>query len=767
MAIFSKRPLFTACMLFMSFCVINYFVSSSVKLAIGAISLMALIFTGILVICKKAVNYSSLCVILCCGAILVSSISSYLFFNVRAESYKQYYGQEHTINATVIDENYDGGNLCGYRIKVNTIDGKADPHLADLNCFYNSAIEIGDNIIMLVTAEGFTDETYGRYNEKISKISDEVFIIYTSKDEDASMITEQSSINLNAFFSKLNSGLSRILTSNIGGENGRLASAILLGNRELLSNITVRDFSRAGVSHILAISGMHMSILMGALMMLLKKMRIKHSVIAVILSAFALFYLALTGFSVSATRSVIMLLIVYLSMLFGSVADSLTSLSLAGVIIMLISPGAILDAGFWMSFSATLGILAYLPAFNKFIEKLTIPIKKHKKLVRGLAVVTSTVAAGIFAIIPLIIVMCIFIKEMSWFSVISSAILSVPTSLIIILSLVFIPFSSVPYISGFIASLITAVSNFMLSHCAEVSKLENVVFSLNYSFAYVFAIIIGLCLACSLIFKSRNIFISLTPFIIAVAIFFGTASIYEISMGEKVKITYLNCSTKADMLVMSNNREVIICDIANGSNSSFNKALDAVYEARATEIKSVMLTRYANSYPSALYNLFSSNIVRELWLPYPRNESEYYKMIPIINVANELGVAVKVYDDTTDLTAFTYVKIEATGDRIARSTELISLISIHSRSDRFTYASPAFNESNLAKTAEKLFSRSDYIIFGNRGPKTKTKYSIPENSRVEMIAFADNTRVAYFEGSDELTATYFLVPERIDVYIDK
>ena len=767
MAIFSKRPLFTACFIFLSFAVLGYFVSPATKVIIMAVSSILLVTAVVLVICRKLKNYSSLLIILSLIAIAGASLLSLLHFDIKAKSYQKYYGAEHTISATVIEERFDGGNLCGYLIEVDTVDGKRDTHKAVLECYYNAALEVGDKVTLLVNASFPESNSGARYNEHLSLLSDGIFITYESYDESASTILSKDIPSLKILFSSLNSRLSKILTYGIQDEEGKLASAILLGNRDLLSNSTIRDFSRAGVSHILAISGLHMSILMGALMMLLKKLHMRNRTVAIIMSALALFYLALTGFSISATRSVIMLTFVYLSMIANEQSDPLTSLSLAGVIIVLISPGSILDGGFWMSFSATLGILSFMPSFNKFANNAFYRLKDAAKWFKPIRAILSALAAGIFAIIPLIIVMCVFIKEMSWFSVISSAILSLPTSLIIILSLIFIPFAKVPYMSYILASSIKWFATLMISFCEKISDIEGVVFSLNYSFSHVFALIIGAGLLCALVFKSRNVFIALIPYVTAVALFAGAIFAYEINVRDAVKITYLNCSAKSDMLVLSNEREAIICDIGNGSNSAFNKAYDEVYNARATEIKSVILTHYENSYTSSLLKLFTKHKVRELWLPKPTNQEDYSKMLPIVDIASAEGVKVKVYDIGSDLTAFTYLNIQVDTDYIERSKEEIVLISINSRGERLTYASPAFNESDLFDIANQHFTKSDYIVFGNKGAKTKTTYSIPKDNRVKAIAFADDVNVAYFNNQDGYDALCFLVPEKIDFYIEK
>lgn len=753
-------------MLFLLFSTLGFFLGSVIKIIICVISFTALAVFITLFICKKISNYSSIFIILCLLAIIFSLLSSLIFFNIRASSYEKYYGEEHTISATVTEEIYQSGNLSSYKINVESIDGEHNRHVSELTCYYNPAFEIGDKFELTVTAEN-TDEDYPtRYNSKLSRLSDGVFILYSSWDQSSLKITGSNTITPRVIFSHINAKLSKTLTSAVSGEEGKLASAILLGNRDLLSNSTKRDFSRAGAAHILAISGLHMSILMGALMYLCKKLGMKTRLIAIVMIIISLTYLGITGFSISATRSVIMLTIVYLSMLASVPSDPLTSLSIAGTVIVLISPGSILDAGFWMSFSATLGILSYMPSYMKFKNNAIYHIKRFRTPVNiGISFITA-IATGIFAMIPLVIIMCVFIRQVSIFSVLSSVILSLATSFILVLSLLLIPFAKIPYISYTLASAIRAIAGFMLSYCGKISDIEGAVFSLNYSFSYIFVIILGIALLCSLIFKFKNVFISLVPYFAVLLIFIGTITLYEFKVQDTVKVSYINASSKSDIIVISNGGEAIVCDIGNGSNKSFNLALNEVYASRATEISAVILTHYENTYPSSLQKLFSTQKVRQLWLPVPQNEADYYKMLPIIEKARLEDVELFTYDVGSTLSAFSFVNIDLQIDNISRSKEEIVLISIYGRRDRLTYASPAFNESSLNDIAGFYFGRSDYVVFGNKGAKTYTDYSIPDGSRVRAIAFADDIRAAYFDTPD-FDVEYFTVSDKIDFYFEK
>ncbi len=771
MNIFTNRPLFTSCMLFLLSSIVGYFLPFLYKIIIMIVAGLILIVSVLLTILKQldaTKKYAFLCITICSSMILASTLSSFLYFNIQQNKYDEYYGNKLCIKATVTSEKYEQSSMGIYTVSVHEIGGEKTNHKATLECQYESALELGDSIQVLVMAQS-PEESGGRFNEKTSMLSDGMFISYISYEPDSLIITECGKVTVKTFFFSVNKRLSGMFTSNISGEAGRLSAAIFLGNKGLLSNTTARDFTRAGVSHILALSGTHMSIIMGAMMLLLKRITTKSKLIAVVLSVFALTYLAITGFSVSATRSVIMLLIVYLSILISGTYDSLTSLSVAGFLIVLISPGAVLDAGFWMSFAATLGILAYMPlfrdAFNRIMHS---PRKWLNFALKILKPISLAVATGLSAFIPLICVMCIFIKELPLYSIVSSLVLSLPSSALILLSMLFLPVANIPFISTAIASAIIFISDTMIGYCDLISNMKGVVLSLNYPFAWIAAIVIGACIIYSLICKSKRVYKVFLPFALSLTLFFGAIWLYESQANDSVKVSYINASSTSDLLVVSCGQGATICDMSNGSKSSYHKILDELYESRITEIDSIVLTRYSYAHNATLSYIFSSEKVYEVWLPYPESLDEYYKMEALFEIAEKNGVNAYLYEYGEVLHTIDSVRIESLRESIDRSKVPLSLISIYTLSDRTVYASPAFNESeSLLQRAELFFSKSKYVVFGNKGPVTKIPYTIENTNKLQAVAFADEERVAYFDSTDIYDLAFFIVPQKIDFYMDK
>jgi hypothetical protein len=227
-------------------------------------------------------------------------------------------------------------------------------------------------------------------------------------------------------------------------------------------------------------------------------------------------------------------------------------------------------------------------------------------------------------------------------------------------------------------------------------------------------------------------------------------------------VSYINVSSTADMLVISSNGETIICDVGAGSNSSYYATLDAVDDARSTEIRAIIISKYANRHISSLYYMFTSQKVKELWVPYPDNDDDYYKMVLIVEYAEKYGVEVFIYRDGETLRTFENTEITLYSYSIERSAAPVSVITVKTPEKQLVYCSPAFNETTdeEREKIDQILSESNYVIFGSRGPKTKTVYSIPSENRVSLIAFSDKTRVAYYNEQSDRAITYSIIDDR-------
>ncbi|MQP52641.1 MULTISPECIES: ComEC/Rec2 family competence protein [unclassified Flavobacterium] len=148
-----------------------------------------------------------------------------------------------------------------------------------------------------------------------------------------------------------------------------IIDALILGQRLELDKETIADYSNAGVIHILAISGLHISIIYFFIVFLLKPLkRVKFGAeiqLLLVLSILWLFAL-LTGLPASVTRAVTLFSFISIGTYFNQPKAIYNALAISAFLILLVKPNAIFDIGFQLSYAAVLSIVLFQPFYKKF-----------------------------------------------------------------------------------------------------------------------------------------------------------------------------------------------------------------------------------------------------------------------------------------------------------------------------------------------------------------------------------------------------------------
>ena len=147
----------------------------------------------------------------------------------------------------------------------------------------------------------------------------------------------------------------------LGKEKAALVMAVCFGDSGYIEKTQKEDFKKLGISHVISVSGLHMSIVYKALEII-----IGYKI--AILCSFG--YMIFTGGQASTIRAFIMIFILKISSKVYKKYDGLSSLSLAAIIILIIRPSSILDIGFMLSFLCVLGIIVYNKKIKKLLYKL-------------------------------------------------------------------------------------------------------------------------------------------------------------------------------------------------------------------------------------------------------------------------------------------------------------------------------------------------------------------------------------------------------------
>lgn len=186
--------------------------------------------------------------------------------------------------------------------------------------------------------------------------------------------------------------------TNVANQSEALVAAMLLGDKSQLSLTTKDDFSAAGAAHILALSGLHISILLSILGILLTRANQTFSTILQLIFVWS--FAILVGMPVSLLRVAIMFTLMHIAQLLGRPAYSLNTIFVAAFIILLFSPQSLYDIGFQLSFTAVFFIIAISRCFVSYLKRKE--SFRHGKPIHLLNILLASFAAQL-GTLPLIL----------------------------------------------------------------------------------------------------------------------------------------------------------------------------------------------------------------------------------------------------------------------------------------------------------------------------------------------------------------------------
>lgn len=191
------------------------------------------------------------------------------------------------------------------------------------------------------------------------------------------------------------------------GEEGALLAALCLGDRSGVTRETLDAFARSGISHILVVSGLHLSLIAGAVLALLRFCG-RRSAALLTVPVVVLFMLFIGG-TPSVVRAGVMCLVWLVGRVCRQRADALNSLGLAALCLLLYDPYTLFSAGFQLSFAATVGVVTLTPRLYRAADH---PVQEETwpaRVWRGLrAYLWGGAAVCIAATIPALPFVCYY-----------------------------------------------------------------------------------------------------------------------------------------------------------------------------------------------------------------------------------------------------------------------------------------------------------------------------------------------------------------------
>jgi len=180
-----------------------------------------------------------------------------------------------------------------------------------------------------------------------------------SASADKVSITAPPAFSITGWSIRCRLRLQSVVDSLYSGEIAPLVTALVLGDRSSLPDDLYDGFKTAGLAHLLAISGLHISCLALLLDWLLRKARCPSGPAVLLVVLVMTAYASVIGFPASVCRAVLMYFLSAGARLLGRPSDGLTGLSLALIVLLLIDPLSIADVSLILSFSSVAGLMIF------------------------------------------------------------------------------------------------------------------------------------------------------------------------------------------------------------------------------------------------------------------------------------------------------------------------------------------------------------------------------------------------------------------------
>lgn len=261
-----------------------------------------------------------------------------------------------------------------------------------------------------------------------------------------------------------------ILDKALAPEDASVMKAILLGNKSELDAQSKQLYQKSGIAHILAISGLHITLLGMGLYRLLRRGCIPQPVSAVVCVGLMIAYGDMVGMSSSAYRAVFMFAMQLAAQILRRTYDMLTALALAAMLILLEQPLYLYHAGFQLSFGAILGV-------GCLCEVVQPVMRDGKRRLTDQIVLSLCGSLGIF-LVHFPIMLCVY-YEFPIYSFLLNLVVIPAMSFLMAAGLLCLGAGSLPAVAGLgIAKLMGLVCHVILSVFERLC-----VISLNLPFA--------------------------------------------------------------------------------------------------------------------------------------------------------------------------------------------------------------------------------------------------------------------------------------------
>lgn len=335
----------------------------------------------------------------CFSAVVCLAICSllvarfYIVSNEGPESCKALIGKTATLTATVTREPEFNGENYIYTVTTESVEYPNSPQNLKLKLETNKKLlTIGDTFQSSVKFY----EISAKY--KPSYYGSSVYLFAYPKEITKTGKTD----NFLTFSGNISTEVRKCIVKNLPNEVSGILIGLITGGSYYLDDATYNAFKMCGLSHIISVSGMHMALLSNAIMTMAALFGLSRRKSFALCLPLLILYTAISGFSPSAIRSVVMIAAVLCANSFYLRGDSLNILGGTALVMLVISPYLIYNLSFLLSVLAMAGILLSVPVSHKLCNRINTTYSIGEGIASIIRLAVATVFANL-ATLPLVL----------------------------------------------------------------------------------------------------------------------------------------------------------------------------------------------------------------------------------------------------------------------------------------------------------------------------------------------------------------------------
>lgn len=457
-----------------------------------------------------------------CGFIMIFLIGI-LFTNQKIKPVEL--SQEEHLYLTVIDgypeekERYYRYEAELINISDSSIYTKANESRVFLYVTKERRLKYGD--LVLLKASFFQIESPknpGEFNYrnflKYKKIHHQAFISSTN----IQIIDNQPKLLIKQIAYDLRLSTEKIIDKYLDEKEASVLKALIIGLRGDIDDSLLNAYASAGAIHVLAVSGLHVGIIYGLLMVLLGWLRktVSGRVIFTIVILSALwFYALITGFSPSVFRAVTMFSFIVMAQAMNRKSSIYNTIAASAFILLCVDPLLIMQVGFQLSYLAVIGIVYLYPKIISLWEPENVLLDKVWKLSAvGIAAQIATFPLGMF-----------YFHQFPSYFIISNLLVIPAATVILFVGIAFLLVSWWSTTAAFLALILKYLISFMNNVVLFIEQLPFSIIENIYVTGIDLLLLIGLVLAFIISFSKRSI-ISFYSFSF-ISLFFIISAVYQ------------------------------------------------------------------------------------------------------------------------------------------------------------------------------------------------------------------------------------------------